>query len=260
MKEHIQFLNQLRELVNNKYHGKIVYVSISGSDLYGFRSKDSDTDYRGSFQVKTNMLLGIKTPGETIEFETFRKNGEVDDEAVLHELKKELGLIMKGNCNILEHLFTTPLITSPEHQELKELAYGYWNYTGIFNSYRGMAYQNYNKFILNGKHTVKKYLYIIRALMAGIHALDSNEIEPNIQTLNKKYNNAIVDELIDLKIRGQEKDPVKRMNRYDKVCKDLFEQIDGVYAKIMDERGEMKYDYDDVDNWLKGKRIKYLDF
>ncbi|KKK49677.1 hypothetical protein LCGC14_3132640, partial [marine sediment metagenome] len=80
-KEHIQFLNQLRELVNNKYYGKIVYVSISGSDLYGFRSKDSDTDYRGSFQVKTNMLLGIKTPGETIEFETFRKNGEVDDEA-----------------------------------------------------------------------------------------------------------------------------------------------------------------------------------
>ncbi|HEC65996.1 MAG TPA: hypothetical protein ENI23_11945 [bacterium] len=258
MKDHIKFLNQLKELVSNKYHGKIVYVSISGSDLYGFRSEDSDTDYRGSFMVKTNVLLGLFNQTETLEFETYKKNGEVENEAVLHELEKELNLVLVGNCNILENLFATPLLTSPIHKELQELALGYWNIKGIYGSYRGMAYENYKKFILNGKHTVKKYLYIIRALMSGIYALENNVIEPNIQKLNESYKNETVAELIDLKIRGQEKDPVNRMDRYDKVCDELFEKIDNVYEKVSASRIS-NYDYSGVSNWLKEKRIEYLD-
>ncbi len=84
MVDYMPFLNELRHKVNNTYHGKIIYITVSGSDLYGFRSKDSDTDFRGCFQIMTQKLLGLNNPKETIEYET-KNDGIVENEAVLHE-------------------------------------------------------------------------------------------------------------------------------------------------------------------------------
>ena len=256
MDKHIPFINQLRTKVSNEYHGKILYLTISGSDLYGFSSKDSDIDIRGSWQLGTNKMLGLHIPKETIEFET-KKDGVVEYEAVLHELKKELGLIIKGNCNIYEHVFAEPLETSIEHQELKDLADQMWNIAGIYNSYRGMAYQNYNKFILGGKHSVKKYLYVLRGLLAGTYALTERRIEPNLEVLNEYFNEPVVAELIDLKKRGLEKDPVRKMDRYDQCCDKYFKEIDKVYETHPDKTERV----DDriADRWLKEQRLEYLE-
>ena len=249
------FLNELRHKVNNTHHGKIIYLTISGSDLYGFRSADSDTDFRGCFQIKTEKLFGLNNFKETIEYET-RKDGIVDNEAVLHELKKEVNLMLKGNCNIYEHIFAEPLETSQEHRELKDLTYEYWNGKGLYNSYRGMAYQNYNKFILGGKHSAKKYLYVLRALLAGTYALKEHVIEPNLETLNTYFEEPVVDELLDLKKRGLEKDPVKHMDKYDKICDKYFKEIDKTF---MDNQDVDQPNSDEANEWLKQLRIDYLD-
>lgn len=255
MVDYMPFLNELRHKVNNTHHGKIIYLTISGSDLYGFRSADSDTDFRGCFQIKTEKLFGLNNFKETIEYET-RKDGIVDNEAVLHELKKEVNLMLKGNCNIYEHIFAEPLETSQEHRELKDLTYEYWNSRGLYNSYRGMAYQNYNKFILGGKHSAKKYLYILRALLAGTYALKEHVIEPNLETLNTYFEEPVVDELLDLKKRGLEKDPVKHMDKYDKICDKYFKEIDKTF---MDNQDVNQPNSDEANEWLKQLRIDYLD-
>ena len=174
--DHIPYIGILKQEVHSKYNGKIIYLMISGSDLFGFRSPDSDTDYRGCFQVKTNMLLGTKIPRSVIELKTLKKgmtHADVDkhdiyeSDTVLDELGKEVNLLLDGNCNHYEHLFAEPLVTSPERLELQVLFHENMNLLGIYRSYRGMADQNYKKFILGGKHTVKKYLYVLRGLMAG---------------------------------------------------------------------------------------------
>lgn len=263
------FLNDLRNQVNNKYHGKIIYVTISGSDLYGFRSQDSDIDFRGCFQVSTNKLLGLNTPRDIVELESYKDKDElttrqlekdphliVENEAVLHELKKELNLMLKGNCNIYEHIFAEPLETSEAHKDLRAMAEAFWNSAGLYNSYRGMAYQNYNKFILGGKHSAKKYLYVLRGLLAGTYALTERKIEPNLETLNKYFEEPVVDELLDLKRRGLEKDPVKHMDRYDQLCDKYFKTID---KEFMDNQDEEPQDTEEADQWLKDQRLEYID-
>ena len=267
MADHILFVNQLRKVINNVYHGKIIYLTISGSDLYGFRSHDSDVDFRGCFQIKTNNLLGIYTPKETIEYETYKTDATIsqlvkephstiENEAVLHELKKEIGLMLKGNCNIYEHIFAEPIETSMEHMELKDLTEQLWNTTGLYNSYRGMAHQNYTKFILGGKHSAKKYLYVLRALLAGTYAIKERRIEPNLEKLNEFFDEPIITELIDLKRRGLEKDPVKHMDKYDQCCDKFFKEID--LAFVQNKEIELP-DEKIADTWLKEQRLEYLD-
>ena len=64
--------------------------------------------------------------------------------------------------------------------ELKKLVGLNLNMNGLYNSYRGMAWENYNKFCRAGKHTVKKFLYVFRAQLAGLYAIQTRMIEPNI--------------------------------------------------------------------------------
>ncbi len=265
MVDYMPFLNELRHKVNNTHHGKIIYLTISGSDLYGFRSADSDVDIRGCWQVSTNKLLGLGRPRETIEMKTLKEDATKDEihdrdifeaDAVMHELGKELSMIIKGNCNIVEHVFAEPIETSEVHKELKTLAEMYWNTKGLYHSYRGMAYQNYNKFILGGKHSAKKYLYVVRGLLAGTYALTERRIEPNLDTLNKYFEEPVVDELLDLKRRGLEKDPVKHMDRYDQLCDKYFKEIDRIFV---DNQDEDQPDIEEANAWLKEQRIEYLD-
>lgn len=155
---------------------RLVSLMVSGSDLYGFSSEDSDVDLRGIFIYNTNALLGLYRPAETIEL-------NVDNyDIVLHEIGKAIKLGMKGNSNALEHIFSPQIYTSPEFLELKELIV--LNKEGIYNSFKGLATHNYKKFIMTGrKKTIKKYLYIIRSLLAGIYVLEKGKIEPNLDKL-----------------------------------------------------------------------------
>lgn len=265
MVDYIPFIQELRHKINNQYHGKIIYITISGSDMYGFRSADSDVDFRGCWQITTNKLLGLSRPRETIEMKTLKDDASMDEihdrdvfeaDAVMHELGKELGMMLKGNCNIMEHILGEPIETSDIHKDLKTMADEFWNTKGIYNSYRGMAYQNYNKFILGGKHSAKKYLYVLRGLLAGTYALTERKIEPNLETLNKIFDEPVVEELLDLKRRGLEKDPVKKMDRYDQCCDKYFKEIDLAFATNSDES---ETDISEADAWLREQRLDYID-
>ena len=222
----IPVMAKLKREVATKYTGRIIYITVSGSHLYGFPSVDSDVDYRGCFIAHSNFLLGLNKPCKMLV------TMKVPD-VVLMELGQELNLALKGNCNILEHWFSTPVFQHWNYKYLKELIEDIIGKDGVYHSYRGMATFNYKKFLLGGKTTYKKYLYVFRALMAGTYFLEVGHIEPNINKLNQHFKIKEVKELVKAKISGQELDLAIDVNsgRLDEIITVLFHRIDRAYEK-----------------------------
>lgn len=268
--EHIEFIGKLKKKVASEYHGKVINLMISGSHLFGFESPDSDTDYRGCFQVSTNKLLGIGKPRDNIQYKIM-KDGMTeadihdkdifDKDAVLDELEKEVGLLLAGNCNHFEHLYADQLLTSEEYVEMRGIFVGSINLIGLYNSYHGMAHQNYKKFIMGGKHTVKKYLYVLRGLMAGTYAMDNYDIQPNIDVLSDIYDSPVVKELISLKKRGMEKQKVnKNLDKYNQEVDKWFIRIDESVKEIpIVEQKEFDERRNVASEFLVKARLRYLD-
>ena len=254
-------VNQIKKMVSSEYSSKLLYITISGSHLYGFESKDSDVDYRGCFLADTNKLLGLKIPRDHLQ----REDGL--DDIVLFELRKEIGLLNKGNCNVLEHLFAKQLYTSDEYFELKKIISLNLNLAGIYHSYRGMVWENYNKFCLKGMHTVKKFLYVFRGILAGIHAIENRQIEPNLEKLLESRTESFIEpiqNLIRLKKDGKEKDflPDSSLARYHKLVEEMITLIDHSYENNkLSEKIQLELDRSrekDLDKFLRKVRLNYI--
>jgi len=226
IKDEIKLISKLKNKVYSK-NGTLFNAYISGSHLYGWESKNSDIDIRGCYILKKENFLGLNTPKEVIE----TKIGDKD--VVLFEIKKAIKLALKGNCNILEGINAQQFYKQADFVKLKQLINNAFGKRGIYNSYRGMAEFNYKKFILGGRNTVKKYLYVFRGLMAGIYCLRTGLIEPNIEKLNKHFKIKEVNKLLDIKRKGLENEPLKDLEegKLDSLIKKLFDKMDEAYIK-----------------------------
>lgn len=254
LKKHLEVISHIKSKLAGS-HSKMIYLTISGSHLYGFPSKDSDIDYRGCFIANTNEILGLKTPKDVIE--TILGNKEI----VLFELKKEIGLALSGNCNVLEHINSTPILRTAEYLEMKRLINNAFGKRGLYNSYKGMATFNYKKFILQGRNTVKKYLYVFRGLMAGIYVLQTGIIQPNIAILNEYFKFPEIKKLIQLKMSGIEVEPVPEeldIGQLENRINYLFEKIDEAYIKSKIPEIPTEEDVNKIDEFLKSVRKDML--
>ncbi len=244
---------------NPDINGKILFLTISGSHLYGFTSRNSDVDYRGAYIASTDTLIGIMQPKDQHDF----MHG-VDDVS-LFEVRKFLGLSLKMNCNMWEHLYSDKwmIIKSKEFLEMRELLSSMMSKGGLMHSYAGMARENYDKWIRSGReYTVKKFLYVVRALMAGIYFLENKKIEPDLNVLNSKFGHEAVEDLIDLKRRGMEKDQLdqstKTAEKIHLLINKLFVDIDDAYLKCGLPETPTVEEYHKVDLWLKKIRREDL--
>lgn len=249
-----------------KENGKLLYLGIHGSHLYGFESPDSDTDYRGMFITDTNRLLGVtKRPKDVIEPGNGGKRLEQDTE--LFEVAKEISLYLKGNCNSLERVNAPPVYITPDAEELFRMLRPVFGSAGMRDSYRGMAYHNYNKYVggnaITNKPragmptyaamyawenpgdagvelkasihpTCKKYLYVYRALMAGIYALETGRVEPNVMKLNEHFGYPEIPVLVDCKRRSRDATPLGAdlsASKLDARLKEMFIEIDAAFER-----------------------------
>jgi predicted nucleotidyltransferase len=191
----LEEVTRVKREISIKTAGIVLYLTISGSHLYGFSGPDSDIDYRGCYLTDTNTVLGMHRIREVMKFKP---------DTELYELYKEIYGLLKGNCNVYEHLNAKPIYSTAESMTLKSLANRAMGKKGIYGSYKGLATNNHKKFILGGKASPKKYLYVVRGLMAGAHALITGTIEPNLIKLNSIHKYDIIDELIKAKTEGFE--------------------------------------------------------
>jgi predicted nucleotidyltransferase len=215
----------LKDFIKNELYGKsFIFYTLSGAHLYGFPSSDSDYDIRGCHILDKREICGLNMPKDVIE----RMTGDID--FVSFDIKKELGLILQNNSNVLEHVFAPPLVSGPLLPALKKIV-GRSLSRAVFNPYHGLALHNWknstgSKIPVSGGGSVKRYLYILRSLMAGIFVLDKGRIEPNIQVLNRHFRYPLVDEFVSIKMNGCEQIMVQSDKEADILITQLFHDLD----------------------------------
>jgi len=253
IKEEIKLISKIKNSIHNK-NGILLNLYISGSHLYGWNSKDSDIDIRGCYILRKENFLGLDQSKEVIEIKT-----EENKDIVLFEVKKLIKLALQGNCNILEELNSPQFYKKADFVKLKQLINNAFGKRGLYNSYRGLAEFNYKRFILRGRNTVKKYLYIFRGLMAGIYCLQTGLIKPNIEELNKHFKIKEVTKLLEIKRKGLENEPLKDLEEgtLDKKIKELFNKIDEAYLKCKIPEFPTKEEIEELNKFLINLRLEW---
>ena len=177
-----------------------VFATISGAHLYGFASPDSDVDLRGAFQLPTRDLLGLGQPRETI---TITDQSRIDLDWVAHDLRKFVRMMVSHNGYALEQLFS-PLVVvaTPLYDELRALGQGCIT-RGTVRHYQGFA-RGRRLRLREPDPTVKHLLYAYRVYLAGIHVMQTGQIESNLAQLAAAHPDPIIDELVARKRAGAE--------------------------------------------------------
>lgn len=182
----------------------LMFVTISGSHLYGFPSQDSDFDLRGVHVAPMDDVLGLGFPQETVE-----ANSEIDgyeDELVTHDALKYFRLLLKNNGYVLEQIFSPIVIHDAGYlEELRSIALTCITSNHAYH-YKGFGYKEWTRFVLKPTKHVKRILYVFRVFMTGIHLMRTGKVEANIVTLNEDFKFAYIPELIRQKLEGYEHD------------------------------------------------------
>lgn len=178
----------------------LVYATVHGSRLYGFDTLASDLDLRGCHVLPVEQVLGLRDGPETVT-----RKGELAGagvELVTHEAKKLFRLLLKGNGNVLEEVLS-PLVlaTGACHAELKEIAKECISRKHS-SHYLGMASQALRVLQKPGKGQVKYALHLYRALLTGIHLMETGELECSLPVLNGRARLSHVDELLGRRTGG----------------------------------------------------------
>jgi hypothetical protein len=253
IKDEIELISFIKNEVVNR-QGTLFNLYISGSDLYGWRSKDSDLDIRGCFQLDKEVFLGLSNPKLTLQLRNWKENYDID----LFELKHMINLAVKGNCNKLEEINAPQLYKTSDFLKLQQMINNTFGKKGLYDSYKGMATFNYKKFILQGRNTVKKYLYVFRALMAGSYALENGQIQPNMERLITHYRTPDVKQLLKIKQAGLENEPLHDIDNgaLDKSIKKWFDHIDNAYLKSKIPEYPDKKDIKKIEQFLVDLRMR----
>jgi predicted nucleotidyltransferase len=180
----------------------LLFATVSGAHLYGFPSPDSDYDLRGVHILPATEAVGLLPKQETVEFSGLRAGMEMD--LVTHDILKFFNMLLKRNGYVLEQLYS-PLIvkTTPEHQELKEIAAGCVT-RHHSHHYLGFAATQWDLFREENPPRVKPLLYVYRVLLTGIHLMRTGKVEANLVTLNQDSSLPYIAELVERKLNGAE--------------------------------------------------------
>lgn len=153
---------------------KLLYVAESGSRAWGFSSIDSDYDVRGVFIYPYEQYLTIDECKETFEW--------IEDkwfDVGAWELKKTLRLLRKSNPVLIEWL-QSPIIYQAYptiQQQLLALAEQYYQPRAVLHHYRGIA-KTTSASIAEGKIKLKKWFYLLRALLAAYWTVSQDSMPP----------------------------------------------------------------------------------
>ena len=159
MKEII--IEKIKEIEREK-DVRVIHAVESGSRAWGFASPDSDYDVRFIYVQHTAEYLKLNRRRDVIECqldETLDING--------WDLQKALQLLYKSNPTLFEWS-SSPIVykTTPEWERIAEVFPKYFlSKPGIYH-YLSMAGGNYREYLRGEFVPVKKYLYVLRPILA----------------------------------------------------------------------------------------------
>ena len=165
MTENIQ--KKLRELEVNE-HVTIIHAIESGSRAWGFASPDSDYDVRFFYVRQKEEYLKLEKRRDVIEYmldDVYDING--------WDLQKALRLLHKSNPTLFEWC-NSPIVyqTTPFYDILKEQINAYFCCRSGLWHYLQTAKGNYREYLQGKRVELKKYVYVLRPLLACRWILD----------------------------------------------------------------------------------------
>ena len=158
---------------------KILYACESGSRAWGFASPDSDYDVRFVYVHKRDWYLSfdVERQRDVIECPI-----EDDIDCSGWDLRKALQLFARTNGALLEWL-NSPIRyreRGDAAESLRQLAPQRFNPTALCYHYSHLAKHNAREYLFEGQVRLKKYFYVLRALLA-IRYIESERGIPPIR-------------------------------------------------------------------------------
>jgi predicted nucleotidyltransferase len=144
---------------------RIVYACESGSRAWGFASADSDFDIRFIYVRRPDWYLSIDVESRRDVIELpIENNLDING----WDLRKALKLLRKSNPPLVEWL-GSPMVYRDQFavaDKMRELVRRHLNETACAHHYLQMARGNYRDYLQGDVVWLKKYLYVLRPLMA----------------------------------------------------------------------------------------------
>lgn len=244
----------LRFLAAQRFPGELVQCGVTGAHYYGFPSPDSDIDLKGVHLAPTEELLGLSSPAET--FDVLTDFEEVEHDLTTHEAAMALGLLLRGNGNVLER-FLSPfqLVPGAVTESLAELAEGaiaksfHRHYRGFFS---GMRREH------TRERRAKTMLYSYRVALTGTHLLRTGELVGDVRVLAPRYGFEEVTELVELKGRTREKAVLDEPT--DARFRARWPALEEALADALEasELPEEPPNRDAMERWLRETRLRAL--
>ena len=161
-----QKIQELLDKTESERGIKILFAVEAGSRAWGFESQDSDYDVRFVYIPPIQRYLTLDTQRDVIEI----THGDID--LVGWDIRKALTLFRKTNPNFIEWLNSPITYSEVNHhgtnlrQDLISCLPEYIGKKAMMSHYHGMAKRNWKEYLQESPVWTKKYLYVIRPLIA----------------------------------------------------------------------------------------------
>lgn len=169
-----QVMRCLKDL-EAKHDVKVLFACESGSRGWGFASPDSDYDVRFVYVNRLAWYLTVDAGRDVLELPV---SGDLDVNG--WDLRKALQLLKQSNPTLLEWL-RSPLVyrqDEPAASELKRLAETNFSPVRGYHHYVSMAKKNFREHLKGEVVRYKKYLYVLRPLLAARWIRDGRGAPP----------------------------------------------------------------------------------
>lgn len=150
--------------IEREHEVQVLHACESGSRGWGFASPDSDYDVRFVYVHRRDWYLTVEPGRDVIELPI---SGELDING--WDLRKALGLLANSNPVLLEWL-RSPIVYRAHEQlaaRLAGLCARHLSLPRAYHHYLSMARRNCREHLLGEVVRYKKYLYVLRPLLAA---------------------------------------------------------------------------------------------
>lgn len=155
-------IQSLLDDLEHQHHARVLFAVESGSRAWGFASPDSDYDVRFVYVHRREWYLSVEDRRDVIEV----CRGDLDVSG--WELRKALRLLRKSNPSLIEWL-NSPLVYRQDVRfisDLRDLAAQCLSVERCFQHYFHLARGHWQKYLQGDRVRLKKYLYVLRPLLA----------------------------------------------------------------------------------------------
>lgn len=218
---------------------KIIFACEAGSRSLGFESKDSDYDVRFVYLREPQHYLKLAPVRDVIEWqldETLDING--------WDLQKALRLMYKSNPTLFEWMNSPIIYRSSElFDGLRTLGEKYFSVRAASYHYISMAKSNMKNYIDTPAIHCKKYLHIIRPLLACRWVLENKSVPPVsfeklTQLVADEQLRSLMLELVRKKKESAELDEQLRIDVIDGYIENSFKELSEAVGNLDDDVNE----------------------